>query len=435
MGKLHHRNKKKSIVTAMDVLRELKNSNPPIRNIVLFIPDALRWDYLPEAVARRGVTFKTVAASLMTSSSFPSMLTALYPPKHGVYTFTDRLSRNIKSLMNLNGFNTSLWTENTWINYDPLESSPIHRLLRQDKRISLDEIMPPFIYLEDEKGGHCPFGWNLGDEDYKEWECQKFFYDFGSKGSDALLKRYRKGVDRSVEEFEKRLDVLEKRGLTQETLVIYTSDHGELLGEHGGNVGHGEFTSPEIVYVPTVFIHPTLPRGVTFENEGVIRHIDLYPTILDLLGLQTPYVVDGVSLIASNRIPVIGCNYSKIHIDVRRMRIPLRYKLEESSVWDKNGGHIFRDSNSFVRLFHSTYRIILGSITASYLRGGLKRNRLLQAAKNYLNALKYRVRFYIKYGSPNFSKEDARMISQKNKKGTILEIRRSIIEIKRRGRI
>lgn len=64
---------------SIDILREWKESNPGIKNIMIFVSDALRWDYLPQSVARRGITFKTIASSLFTASSFPSMVTGLYP--------------------------------------------------------------------------------------------------------------------------------------------------------------------------------------------------------------------------------------------------------------------------------------------------------------------------------------------------------------------
>jgi len=58
------------------------------------------------------------------------------------------------------------------------------------------------------------------------------------------------------------------------TLVIFTSDHGELLGEYGGLTGHVRPPCPELVYVPTVFIHPLIKNKKT--EESIMRHVDLY---------------------------------------------------------------------------------------------------------------------------------------------------------------
>jgi arylsulfatase A-like enzyme len=422
-------------MASIDVLREWKESNPGIRNIVIFVSDALRWDYLPQSVARRGTTFKTVAASLFTGSSFPSILTGLHTSNHEVYMFKDRLPKNMKSLMNLDGYNTSLWNENTWIRFKKAKSDPLHRLLRQDKGIPIDEIAPPFIYVEDEKGGHAPYGWTLGDKDYEEWEAVRFFRDYGRKSRDALIEKYRKSINRSVEIFEKRLDTLKRRRLTEETLVIFMADHGELLGEYGGHVGHGQTACPEVVYVPTVFIHPSLPSGISLENEGIIRHVDLYPTILDILGVKVPYPVDGISLINAARIPQIGYNYREIRQTKRLMKITVRFRHKEVSIWDKDGGHVFRHSNFFMRLLYSAYETMLGGVTATYLRGGLKRGNLLQASKDYFNTLKYYLRSYIKHGSPGFGKADALSIIRNIGGGERGRIKRSIKGLKEKGEI
>jgi len=419
----------------IDILRDWKNSNPNIQNIMIFVSDALRWDCLPQSVAQQGITFKTIASSLFTACSFPSMATGLYPPNHGVYSWrVGKLSSNLTSLMNLDGYNSSLWNENTWIRYDPPESTPIHQVLRQKKRIPLDEIEPPFIYLEDEKGGHAPFGWTSGDKEYEEWEAVKFFRDYGGKDKTELVERYRKGVVRSAEMFEKRLDTLRNRRLIDKTLVIFTSDHGEALGEHGGHVGHGRIACPEVVYVPTVLIHPTLPSGISFANKGVMRHVDLYPTILDILHIELPYPVDGISFFTASKIPQIGCNYLEVRLSKKWLKTAVGYRHKEISVWDKDGGYIFRDSNFFTRLLHSIRTLSIGT-TSNYLRGYLQKKGISKAFKAYSEVLKYYISPYIKHGSPSFDKEDAIIIAKRLKRGETERIKRSVQQLRRENKI
>jgi arylsulfatase A-like enzyme len=420
---------------SIDILKEWKKRNPGIKNVMIFVSDALRWDYLPQSVATHGIVFKTVASSLFTASSFPSMVTGLHTPNHEVYKFSDRLPKNVKSLMNLDGYNTSLWNENTWLKYRTAEGNPLHRLLRLDQRIPLDEIEPPFIYLEDEKGGHAPFGWTFGDKDYEEWEATRFFRDYGSKGRDELIKKYGEGINRSVQIFEKRLDTLKKRRLTEETLVVFMSDHGELLGEYGGHVGHGDVACPEVVYVPVVFIHPSLPSGISLENEGILRHVDLYPTILDILGMKVPYPVDGVSLMNADGMPRIGYNHLEIRETRKLMKIPVHFRHKEVSLWDKNGGHVFRHSSLFKRFVYSVHRTTLGGVTSSYLRGGLKKRNPLRAFKNYLAAFSYYLSPYVKHGSPSFGKKEAIVMIQKIEHSEKGKIRRGIRELREKGKI
>ena len=66
----------------LNMFHELKNRN--IENLFIFVCDTLRWDFVPEELVGRGLTVKTVASSLFTASSFPSICTGLYPPRHGI---------------------------------------------------------------------------------------------------------------------------------------------------------------------------------------------------------------------------------------------------------------------------------------------------------------------------------------------------------------
>jgi len=422
-------------MASIDILNKLKNRNPGIKNIVLFVSDALRWDYLPESIAQRGLTFKTIAASLFTASSFPSIVTGLYPPAHGVHSFTDRLPVSIASLMNLSGYNTSFWNESIWIRIKHGLSgyTPIHRILRQNSKTTLDEIATPFIYLEDDKGGHCPYGWTE-DEDYEPWSCVKFFRDYGSKNTGELRKKYRTGIEQSTEVFEKRLDTLKRRGLAEETLVIFTSDHGELLGEYGGHVGHGTIACPELVYVPTVFIHPSLPCGMSFANEGIIRHVDLFPTILDILNCKLTYPVDGVSLLTKSEMLQVGYNYLEVKTKIFRKIMP-SYRYKQISVWDKDGGHKFCDSSFIERLLYSISETMVKGNTAIYLRGRLRSKYYPQIFKNYFTVIKNCMDSYIKHGFPHFNKQYAMTVIRNIDNSEKAIIKRSISKLKKNVRI
>lgn len=401
-------------MSAVDFFRGWKENNPQIKNILLFVSDSLRWDYTPESVASQGVTLKTVASSIWTPASLASLATGLYPPHHGVHSFRDMLRRDAKSIFNLQGYNASIWNENTWVRFDPPEAAPLFRLLRHTNRVSLYELEPPFIYLENEKGGHCPYGWSFADEEYEEWDCLRFFRDYGKKEVELLRKRYQKGVERSVEEFDRRIGVIKERGLEDETLIVFLSDHGELLGEYGGIVGHGNLTAPEVVYVPTVFIHPDLPRGRSFEKEGVLRHVDLYPTICDILN-KAVMNVNGISLLSTEKLPRFGYTYYVQGLESEGIMRLLKYELKETSVWDKSGGYLFReDAGLILRLLRAIYITGLrnGGI-AVYQKQRLRRMKLPAFLKNYCRLLKYFGSASIKYGLPSFSFEEARHLIKK----------------------
>ena len=78
------------------ILKELKTEK--INNIVIFVCDSLRWDYTPQSVIDKGITIKTIAASLYTAPSFPSIISGLYPPKTGIYNWEVKISNYIKGL-------------------------------------------------------------------------------------------------------------------------------------------------------------------------------------------------------------------------------------------------------------------------------------------------------------------------------------------------
>lgn len=90
------------------------------------------------------------------------------------------------------------------------------------------------------------------------------------------------------------LKTLEASGKKEDTLVIFTSDHGEFLGDHG-RVQKGMPAYDCISRVPFIMRYPkALPAGkvVTALSEGV----DFVPTILDFAGIQIPPEIQGKSL-------------------------------------------------------------------------------------------------------------------------------------------
>lgn len=92
----------------------------------------------------------------------------------------------------------------------------------------------------------------------------------------------------------KILKTLDEEGLTEDTLVIFTSDHGEYLGDHGriqkGMPGHDC-----IINVPFIISYPgKIKQGQIFSQ--LAEAVDIVPTILDYCGIQTPRFVQGKSL-------------------------------------------------------------------------------------------------------------------------------------------
>ena len=92
----------------------------------------------------------------------------------------------------------------------------------------------------------------------------------------------------------KVLDTLDETGLSQNTVVIYTSDHGELAGEHGcwwkSNYYEGSVGVPMIARWPGVIE----PGSV---SANVCNLMDIGPTLAEIAGTSFPYSVDGRSML------------------------------------------------------------------------------------------------------------------------------------------
>lgn len=88
---------------------------------------------------------------------------------------------------------------------------------------------------------------------------------------------------------------LQSLGILDETLIVFTSDHGETLNEHECYYDH-HGTYDNTLSVPLAFRLPgVVPEG--YEFDDYVQQKDIVPTILDILGIdKTPYVFDGRSL-------------------------------------------------------------------------------------------------------------------------------------------
>lgn len=99
--------------------------------------------------------------------------------------------------------------------------------------------------------------------------------------------------DSSIAYTDSLLAQVLKRFNTTSDVVVLTSDHGELFGEHGYYNHFSLFA--ENINVPLVVGGPNLPRGIRSRATG--RGVDVLPTILDLAGLPGVENSDGISLI------------------------------------------------------------------------------------------------------------------------------------------
>ncbi len=122
---------------------------------------------------------------------------------------------------------------------------------------------------------------DLSEDEKKKWLYQRFLKD-----------RFRNltGVD---ENLGRVLDYLDENGLADDTLILYTSDHGYFLGEHGWY--DKRFMYEPSLRIPFVARYPAGGLAGHVASEFVMN-VDFAPTILDFAGIEIPEVMQGKSL-------------------------------------------------------------------------------------------------------------------------------------------
>jgi arylsulfatase A-like enzyme/Tfp pilus assembly protein PilF len=149
----------------------------------------------------------------------------------------------------------------------------------------------------------------------------------GARGGEAGYEAELAYVDRVLGEF---LTHLEANGVLNRSLVVFTSDHGEGLGDHGEST-HGYFVYQSTIHVPLIIHWPEnskrMLQGRVSEPASLL---DVGPTILDALGVSRPKEMQGRSLIRTeNTEPIYSESlYAQKHFGcavLRSLRLQ-RYK-------------------------------------------------------------------------------------------------------------
>ncbi|WP_324759572.1 sulfatase-like hydrolase/transferase [Haloarcula sp. GH36] len=308
------------------------------------------------------------------------MLTGDYLPSHGIRGFTDSLADDQWTILDAfkhAGLSDSAGNFNNEI---------YGNLLGKYSSVSLAEIQEPFGWFMRDAGGHAPY--DEFDETLQTQESVSSYLKRHAGDDERMRRDYEAGVQSSVERFERFvLNPLEERGIREETLIVFLSDHGQMLGEHG-HVGESYPPCPEIVYVPTTFIHPSLkPR----EAGAAFGHVDLPATIAGLVDdLETPEThgrdVHSRTAGPSKRFSFYDRPYPS----------PLgEFSYTIESVWDDGGGHAFLDSSFWDKLK------LLGGVLALIPAGKqLRRSRSLRGLKLLFESPQT-------WGSPGFTLDEA----------------------------
>jgi arylsulfatase A-like enzyme len=274
-----------------------REDRPP--NVLLICMDTLRHDRvgyigyprptspLVDRLAAEGVVFTTAySTSGWTLPSMATILTGEYPKDHGATDFhlsIDPRLPTLASILRDRGYDTRAFTSNLLLtskygfaagfnrfNDSVLQLGPAHDTATaadiSDLAIGdLDRLEEPF------------FMWVHYFDPHYKYLPHAPWASFGDSDSD----RYDQEIAHADRHIGRLLDELAARGMEERTIVIFTSDHGEEFGEHGGE--YHRTTHEEVVRVPLVIAAPSLEPG---ESEVIAEQIDFLPTILAMLGME-----------------------------------------------------------------------------------------------------------------------------------------------------
>jgi arylsulfatase A-like enzyme len=95
-------------------------------------------------------------------------------------------------------------------------------------------------------------------------------------------------------QFGRLLQVLDDLGIRDDTVVLYTADHGLSLNDHW-QWRHGPFLFDEVIRVPMIWHVPGTSCG-GHRAEALVEQVDIMPTVLDLCGAERPPGLQGQSL-------------------------------------------------------------------------------------------------------------------------------------------
>lgn len=148
------------------------------------------------------------------------------------------------------------------------------------------------------------------DRQYERWT--KWNYDTDYDGEMAKYHQQVYGIDVAIGMIR---DELKAQGVTENTVVIYTSDNGFICGSHG--YGSKVLPMEESARVPLMIYDPRSPlNGKEIRCQRLTGNIDIAPTILELADLPIPSNMDGKSLLGLLQDPELGGHEQMAFINV-----------------------------------------------------------------------------------------------------------------------
>lgn len=338
--------------------------SPPVQrkpDVIVYLIDTLRADHLGtygyerdtspalDRFAEEAVVFENAyAQSSWTKASVGALFTGLLPSRHGAVRRDQRLRDDATTLaehLSAAGYRTVAFVSNPNVlpvfgfgqGFDDVfdvdsvmlkgTADRVHAAIYEylDARApETDEDRAPLFLYVHTRDPHAPY------KPPKEFENR---FPPALKGDPLrrVLSLYDGEIAFADAEIGRLFERLKRHDLYEDALIMVLSDHGEEFGDHGSS-GHGHTLFEEQLRVPLIVRLPGRQRAGT-RVKAPVRVVDVLPTVSDLLDIETPDGIDGISFRNSLR-GTRGTTYdptlfSELDLDGRAVRSLYRppYKL------------------------------------------------------------------------------------------------------------
>jgi len=314
-------------------------------DILLYVIDALRADHLScygyerntspniDKFAKENSLFiNAYANDSWTKPSCASILSGLFPKNHKTMKRKDRLPDEIVSLAETledNGYYNVAWISNGNLSQvfgfsqgfdgfiELLGKYPARTVQSDEINKNVFEFLKTYLGQKERKPLFMLI-WAMDPHDpYTPKETVKDMFDIHqyepidtydfellpnidrkkiqptASQIEYMKTRYDQEIYFNDLSFGRLMDKMREIGIYNDAVIIFTGDHGEEFFDHDGIV-HGMTLYNEQVKIPLSIKTRQLKKGIHIERA---QHIDIYPTILDILRISEPYKLDGVSLL------------------------------------------------------------------------------------------------------------------------------------------
>ncbi len=287
-------------------------------NVLLVTFDTTRWDHVGyatgkrdvtpmlDALAQRGTWFSTcVTPQPLTLPSHTSIMTGLYPFHHGVrnngtyivperdVTLAERFhdaGYATHAVISAFVLDSRFGLDQGFDSYDDDLSGGPKQKMFMFKEVKAEQTAARAVrWLKEGRPKERPFFmWVHFFDPHADYEPPAEW------AARFPGNPYQGEIAYADHELGYVLKELDDEGLLPHTVVVFTADHGDGLGEHGEKT-HSLFIYESTTRVPLLFSGPGVPPGKRVDE--LVRTIDIAPTLLQLAHLPMPEGFDGVSLV------------------------------------------------------------------------------------------------------------------------------------------